>query len=231
MTSLVSPSFLKQKARQLKKEKSLSQSEALDEAARQQGFTNYKNYLNTLEANRHKSVPTRESLLKNIFDEKDIHQKEFLAISFIHNFNPPFAELFDIIKQFQSSQEAVQSVCGQSALQNDVQKYLLNYFIESKKDIQALPLKEGFIAKSVSVRSLAYKLDADLLCVSGKYHLEVEFETEVPGDRKHLPHFRRDPMFGEFEATIDKNKNVIIKNPSIGEEFDGRVYMSRFKLL
>jgi type II secretory pathway pseudopilin PulG len=58
--SLVSPSFLKQKARQLKKEKSLSQSQALNEAAQHFGFSNYKNYLNVLEGNQKQSNPPIE---------------------------------------------------------------------------------------------------------------------------------------------------------------------------
>lgn len=41
-------SFLKQRARQLKKEKSLRSCQALDEAARELGYSNYKNYLNVL---------------------------------------------------------------------------------------------------------------------------------------------------------------------------------------
>lgn len=49
--SIVSPTFIKQIARQLKKEKSLSQSQALNEAVRKYGFSNYRNYQKTLKDN------------------------------------------------------------------------------------------------------------------------------------------------------------------------------------
>lgn len=233
MKSLVSPSFIKQKTRQIKKEKSLSQSDALNEAVKEYGFSNYKSYLNALEKNR--TAPSADSSEKRlrfnaIFSEKDFSKSEHLAISFIHDFNPTFRELFEIINHFKFAAEGIEQVCQQSDLQNEVQKSLLNYFIESKSDIQALPLKEYFIAKSTSVRSLNYELIEDKIHVQGKYHLEFEFEMEVPDENKHLPHFRRDPMFGDFEAIIDKDMNITFENPSIGEEVDGRLCMGSFKL-
>lgn len=233
MKSLVSPSFIKQKARQIKKAKSLSQSDALNEAVKEYGFSNYKNYLNALEKNR--PIPSSDSSEKKlrfneIFSEKDSSKKEHLAVSFIHDFNPPFHELFEIINHFQYSAEAVEQICQQSNLQNEIQKSLLDYFVAAKSDIQALPLKEYFVAKSVSVRSLNYEFGESNIHVSGKYHLEFEFEMEVPEDGKHLPHFRRDPMFGDFEAVIDKDNNITFDNPSIGEEVDGKIYMGSFKL-
>lgn len=231
MTSLVSPSFIKQKARQLKKEKSISLHQAYDEAVAPYGFANYKNYLNALKAKSQPNLPlSREDLFKNIFLEKDVSKKEYLAVSFIHNFNPPFLEFLQIIEEFKTSGEVIQHLCSQSALQNDIQKSLLSYFLESKSDVQALPLMEGFVARNVSVRSLVYEFDHGYVLVSGKYHLEFEFEIEVPKERKHLPHFRRDPMFGTFEARIDKDKKITFENPIIGDEVDGRVYMSKFKL-
>lgn len=82
----------------------------------------------------------------------------------------------------------------------------------------------------MSVRSLNYELIENRIHVHGKYHLEFEFEMEIPENSKHLPHFRRDPMFGDFEAVIDKDKNITFENPSIGEEVDGSFYMGSFKL-
>ncbi len=68
--SLVSPSFIKQKAKQLKREKSLSQSQALNEAVQLFGFSNYKNYLNILEDNCKQSKVLINNLIKNISSEK-----------------------------------------------------------------------------------------------------------------------------------------------------------------
>ncbi len=229
MTSLVSPSFIKQKARQLKKEKSISLHQAYDEAVAPYGFANYKNYLNALKAKSNLPL-SREDLFKNILLEKDVSKKESLAVSFIHSFNPPFLEFLQIIKEFKTSEDVIQHLCSQSALQNDIQKSLLSYFLESKSDVQALPLMEGFVAKNVLVRSLNYKFSDGHIFASGKYHLEFEFEDKISEESKHLPHFRRDPMFGTFDARIDKDKKIIFENPIIGDEVDGKVYMSKFKL-
>ena len=50
--SFIPPSVLRQKAKQLKKEKSLSHHLALDGAAIYYGFANHKNYLNEAKVNR-----------------------------------------------------------------------------------------------------------------------------------------------------------------------------------
>ncbi len=125
--SLVSPSFLKQKARQLKREKSLSQSQALDEAAQQFGFSNYKNYLNVLEANLKQSKPAKEVLLKQIASEKNIYKKMDLAISSIFNSKIPFPEQLDILQLFQDSDDSdddydseKQAICEKLILSEDL---------------------------------------------------------------------------------------------------------------
>jgi len=228
--SLVSPSFLKQKARQIKREKSLSQSQSLDEAAKLQGFSNYKNYLNVLAASRKQSESSEEALLKSISLEKDISKKAALIISLIHKFKIAFQDFFAVLGQLQTSEEVVQSVCEKSTLKDDIQAAFLNYFRESKSDIQALPLKEHFLAKAVSVKDLTYEFVEGELHVSGNYDIEFEFEFEVPDEHKHLPHFSRDPMFGDFEVTIDKDKKMTFENPNIGEDDDEMLYMGPFKI-
>ena len=230
MTSVVSPSYLKQVARKLKKEKSITQSEALDEAAKQFDFSNYKHYLNSLEEKKKNSPPSKDMLLTAIFSESDMQKKESLAITYIHNFNPAFKILFKLVSEFKNSREAIQSVCSQSGLHNEVHASLLSFFLEARNEIQGLPLMEGFVAKHISIRSLDYSFKNGLICTTGKYNLEFEFEEEVPEFQKHLPHFRRNPMFGEFEVSYDENKKEIIENPTIADEIDGRIYKSRFKL-
>ncbi len=228
--SLVSPSYLKQKARQIKRERSISQSQSLDEAAKLQGFSNYKNYLNVLASSK-QSDSSKDSFLKAIFSEKDISKKAALTISSIHKFKNAFSDLFAVLGQIQDSEEAVQSVCEKSTLKNDIQAGLLNYFLEAKEDVQALPLKDHFLAKVVSVKELTYELVEDELRVSGNYDIEFEFEfNDVPDDMKHLPHFSRDPMFGDFEVTIDKDKKMTFENPNIGEDDGETVYMGPFKI-
>jgi hypothetical protein len=121
-------------------------------------------------------------------------------------------------------------MCEKLGLKDDIQKSLLNYFIESKDDLQALPMKEHFVAKEILVEDLEYEISDDVLRVDGNYVLSFKFEHEVPEEMKDMPHFNPQPMFGEFIMTIDKNKKIAIEEPSIGEEIDGQIFMGSFKL-
>ena len=76
MITLVSPTFLKQRARQLKaREKSLKQNQAYDQAAQEHGFSNYKHYQNVLKSSHKQSKPPIEEILKSIFLENDLSNK------------------------------------------------------------------------------------------------------------------------------------------------------------
>lgn len=232
--SLITPTFLKQKAKQLKKEKSISLYQAREEAAIQYGFSNYRHFLNEWESNRQpKSQSEIEALLKQLSSEKDMAKKLEIAIPFVQNNKMSFPEMFEIFEQFRSSAEAVQSVCENSFfLDHVVGTMMLEYFRVSKEDVQALPLKEHFIAKNVVVEDLECELITERLNVKGLYTIEFEFEhlSELEEDMKPMSHFNRDPMFGQFEMTIDRNKQVTIANPTIGEIDEDGVFMGRFKL-
>jgi len=180
--------------------------------------------------NHEQSESEKKNLLNEIFSEINISKKALLAISFLQKYKTPFKELFSILRQFERSKDALQLVGNSLNLEDDIQKFMLNYFIISKSDIQALPLKEHFIAKNVFVEDLAYEFKDDVLVVEGDYNLAFKFEHEVPDELKNEPHFNRDPMFGEFSMTIDKNKNISIEDLSIGEEIDGQIFLGSFKL-
>lgn len=232
--SLVTPTFLKQKARQLKKEKSISWHQALEETAIHFGFSNYRHFLNEWESNQHpESQSAIEALLRKLSSEKEMNKKLELAVPFLQNSKMSFPEMFDIFEQFRHSDEAVQIVCENSFfLDHVVGTMLLEYFRKCKEDVQALPLREHFIAKDVVIESLECGLITERLNVKGLYALEFEFEhlSELEEDMKHMPHFNRDPMFGQFDMTIDRNKQVTIANPTIGDVVDGKLFMGSFKL-
>ena len=212
--SLVSPSFLKQIARNLKKQKSLSQSQALDEASKHYGFSNYKNYLNTLEINRKQLASIKKVLLRTISLENNMSKKVELAVSFIKKFQVPFHDLLDIYKLFQRSKKDLQFICGQSNLQDEIQIYLLNDFrtIDGQAEIESL--YEYYRAKNLSLKDITYEIDGDMLCVDGMYDLTIEFNDDYKG----LPHFEDHSLFGSFEVTIDRNKKITLVNSDIGEE-------------
>ncbi len=231
---LITPTFLKQKARQLKKAKSISWHQALEETAVQNGFTNYRHFLNEWESNQQpESKSAIESLLRRLSSEKEMARKLELAVPFVQNNKMSFPEMFDVFEQFRQPAEAIQIVCENSFfLDHVVGTMLLEYFRQSKEDVQALPLKEHFIAKNIVIENLECELITERLNVRGLYTIEFEFEhlAELEDDMKHMSHFNRDPMFGQFEMTIDRNKQVTIANPTIGEVDEDGVFVGRFKL-
>jgi len=212
--SLVSPSYLKQKARQLKRDNSLSQSQALDEAARQFGFSNYKSYLNLLKANN--KLPL-EDYLKRMYAENDMLQKMDIAISLVQNYEISFQVLLEILKQFQDSQEAMRSLTEKSKLKNDIQSFLLDDLrADEGKEIEMYA--PYFSITQLSLSNLIYEIDEDTICVDGDYAIKLEFDGEIPEQYKDYPHFEVRSMFGNFEIEIDKNKNISIENSSIGHD-------------
>lgn len=231
---VVSRSFIKQRAKQLKKEKGISLHEAYNEAVRPFDYANYKHFLNESESNHRQQAQSKiEALLRKLSSEKEIARKLELAIPFVQNNKMSFPDMFDVFEQFRQSAEAVQTICRNSFfLDHVVNTMMLEYFRQSKGDVQLLPLKEHFVVKNIVVEDLECELLTERLNVRGLYTIEFEFEhfSDLEEDMKHLPHFNRDPMFGQFEMTLDRNKQVTIANPTIGEVTEDGPYMTKFKI-
>lgn len=207
--SLVLLSFVKQRARQLKKEKSLSQSQALDEAAKESGYSNYRNYLNLLDATHKQSKSLKDFLLQELSSESDMSKKIDLAVAFIQNPETPFQDLLDILKLFQYSKEALQFLCEKSNVKNEIHQDWLDYFLNGEG---AAEMDEYYVAKDISLSNLCYAIDEDLLCIDGSYDLTMKFEFEVEERYRGYPHFEDRILSGFFELTIDRNKKITVLN-------------------
>ena len=239
--SLVSPSFLKQKARQLKKEKSLTQNQALNEAARQLGYANYKNYLNFLKSNSKQLKLSKEDFIKKISAENVISKKMDLSIAFIQNFKPSFCEHLDILKLFQHSHELghhpefewlddVHFVCEKlNLMEDEIQKYLLNDFLTDEGKIEVDDTQQYAMAKEVSVRDLTYEIKENMLYVDGIYDLKTQFdfeafeaevEAEVSEEDRKDEYFDTQEQSGSFGVTIDGNENFTLVHSDIGWNSD-----------
>lgn len=231
MKTPVSLTFLKKLAKKLKKEKSLRQHQALDEASKQLGHSNYRNYLNISKANRKQPESDKEVLLKNIYSENDMSKKLELAISFIQNYETSFQNLLGIVKLFQHSEENLQFFCEKLNLKNKIQSYLLKDFLTDEGKAEIHFRQPYFIAKEISLSDLTYEIDDDMLCVDGNYYLKTEFEFEIdendPISKDNRFNDRK--LFGSFEITIDKNQKIIIVHSDIGEEFDGVFQTASFR--
>jgi len=214
--SVVSPSFLKQKARQLKKEKSLSQHQALDEASKQLGYTNYKNYLNISEIDFPRPRPATAADIHALWldKQKEMTKRLYAAQPLFDNFEISFQDLFSSLKENKKSKTTVQSICEESPLR----EYLELYFL-----IDALRDEEGeiddytpyHIAKKATLKNVSYKFKKDIIHVEGEYDLILEFGFGYDKGDKH-PTFEDEEMFGAFELTIDKDKNIVIDDQDIG---------------
>ncbi|OYZ11981.1 MAG: hypothetical protein B7Y39_18915 [Bdellovibrio sp. 28-41-41] len=217
--SPVSPSFLKQRARQIKKEKSLTQHQALDEAAKELGHSNYKNFLNILDMGQPQPKPATEDQMQALWlDKQKVMTKKLYAVQpLFENFKIPFHDLFNTLNENKNSKDTVQSICEKSALK----EYLELYFL-----IDALRDEEGeiddytpyHVAKKASLKNVIYKFKKGKIFVEGEYDLKLEFGFEYDKDDKH-PTFQDEEMSGYFELTLDSDKNISIEDMDIGHNF------------
>ncbi len=227
MKSIISPSFLKQKARQLKKEKSINQHQALDEAAKLYGFSNYKHYLNVLEMVSKRKV----AHFKNISFEKDLFKKIELTVNYIHNFKMPFHEQLEVIQLFHDP-AAVQSLCEKLGLmKGEIEQFLFNDFLTDEGKYEITFRAPHFIAKKLATSDLTYEIQDGVLCVDGQYILTTEFEYELDASDpiSKDERFNDRELFGHFEVRVDKNKKITIEHSDIGEEIDGSFSLASFR--
>lgn len=215
---LVLSSFFKQRAKQLKKEKSLSQNQALNETAKELGYSNYKNYLNLLKSKRNQSISFKDDLLKKISFETNMSKKIDLAVPFIQNPATPFQDVIDILKLFQDSEKDMQFVCEKTNLKNEIQQYWFNDYLTGEGEAEIYGFNEYYVAKDLSIKELQYRIDGDDICVDGGYDLTIKFgpELEDESDREKYPHFQDHLWWGDFEITINRNKEITVVNASFG---------------
>lgn len=215
---LVLSSFFKQRAKQLKKEKSLSQNQALNEAAKELGYSNYKNYLNLLISKRNQSISSKDDLLKEISFETNMSKKIDLAIPFIQNPATPFQDIIDILKLFQDSEKDMQFVCEKTNLKNEIQQYWFNDYLTGEGESEIYGFNEYYVAKDLSIKEIQYRIDGDHICVDGEYDLTIKFgfELEDESDREKYPHFQDHLWSGDFEISINRNKEITVVNASFG---------------
>ncbi|HGK7609086.1 TPA: hypothetical protein ACJ6J3_00090 [Legionella pneumophila] len=213
MITPVSPIYLKQEAKKLKKIQGLSMGKALDEVSKKLGFSNYRHYLNVYESNLKEPAPSKEALLKMISSERDMLKKMKIATSFIQQFKTPFRDVLNIINQFQHSRKAVQSICGKlNLMKKEIQSFLLNDFLSEEGQDEINFRAPYFIAKKIFISHLDYEINANALNVNGQYVLQTEFELELD----HNDPLSKDARFndrefeGSFRVEINKDKTITL---------------------
>jgi hypothetical protein len=222
MTTLISPRFLKQVAKKLKKGLGISHHEALDGASKMYGYSNYRHYLNILE----NSMPAKKVVLKNV------SKKIQVEIPFCENSQISFNEQLDILKLFQNSDD-MQSTCSKwNLMKEEMQSALFNEFLTEEGEYEIQFRYKYYIAKEISLSDLEYEIKGDTLCVDGGYDLKIKFdisEFEIPDHYKDEPHFKDRVLSGSFGIVIDRNKKITMPHLNIIEIMDGIVYAGTLK--
>lgn len=213
----VSPSFLKQKARKLKRQKTISQAEALDEAAIELGYSNYKNYLNASKANQNSPVQTEEALLLKISSEKQnaVTEKVDIYSSRISKLKQPTQELVSFLNETRPSENHTQSICDtKSELKEYIELHLLVDALEDDGG-EVDSYAPYHLANKVSLSDLKYRMNEGRLSVEGSYDLNLKFAFDHdPTDKDGF--FDDQEMFGSFELTIDGSGEITFENQDLG---------------
>lgn len=204
-------SVIKKRARQLKNENSLTWHQALDASAKEFGYTNYQNYKNISEANLRQYKSVMEIFLKDISLETDLSKKIELAISSMEKYETPLRDLFDILTQFQHSEDIIQTVCEKlSLMKNEIQLFLFNDFLTEEGKYELNFRAPNFIAKEISISELTYEFNDSVLYVDGNYILKTEFEFELDENDpiSKDERFNDREFEGSFGLEIDANKEI-----------------------
>lgn len=221
----VSPSFLKQEAKKLKKSLGISHHDALDEASRKFGFSNFKHFLNFSE----KYNSSKEVVLQEVSSKNDTAQKIELEIPGVQNSQIPFSEQLEILKLYQHSDD-FQSTCQKwKLMKNEIQASLFNEFLTETGEYEIDFRHPYYIAKKISLSDLRYEIKGNILSVDGDYDLRIKFNGIVPKSLKDEPHFKDRVLSGSFGIKIDKNKVITIPHLNIVQIEDGVVYAGTLK--
>lgn len=224
--SVVSLSVLKQKAKQIKKAKSISLHQALNEAAKAFGFSNYKNYLNALKE-QEMILETKKRVNEQLMagqKRTEIFKKLESLVLVLQKLKEPFGQFVDELMKNDYSDEEIQEVCGQNI---DLKKYL------ELKLLREFLLDEGadldseapyHIAKTVTLKNLSYKTadipnyiedDGNSLYVEAEYDLTLNcILGHEPGEMHPFVQDRH--ASGFVELVVDIRGELNIDNMDIG---------------
>lgn len=220
----VSPNFLKQKAKKLKKILGISHHEALDEVSKRFGFSNFKHYLNFSK----KIYPNDNFIIKEP-SAKIEDYKILLGIPDQQGSDLSFSEQLEILKLYKHSDD-FQSTCQKwELMKNEIQNSLFSEFLTAKGEYEIGFRHPHYVAKDISLSDLRYEIKADILSVDGDYDLRIKFNGEVPDNLKDEPHVKDRVLSGSFGIKIDKSKVITVIHLNIIQIEDGVVYAGTLK--
>ncbi len=70
----------------------------------------------------------------------------------MQNYEAPFRDLLNILKQFQNSEEAIQNVCEKlNVMEEEIRLFLFNNFLTEEGEYEINFRAPGFIARELSI--------------------------------------------------------------------------------
>lgn len=225
MITIVSPTFLKQEAKKLKKSLCISHHKALDETSKKFGFANFRHFLNFYEKSKSNEVNKKFSCKESslIIQPKALsHQDSKMS----------FHEQLEILNLYQHTDD-IQSTCKKwNLMKDEIQSALFNEFLTEVGEYEIQFRHPYFIAKEISLNELEYEIKGDMLCIDGEYDLSIKFDSDdIPEHYQEEPHFKDRMLSGSFGIKIDQNKAVTIHHLNIIEIIDRVVYAGTLKPL
>lgn len=166
-------SVLKQKARQKKREGSLTHQQALDAAAESFGFTNYKNYRSAAEKNRKKRISDRVSFERAMDQERDQKVRERIGSACLH-IEALKVRLKDAFPNLSDNRLTQENFEANSDLKVLIEQFLLTDFLEDKEGDTASE-NPYHVPKEAQVRELKFELNVDQLDVRGDIEVILDF--------------------------------------------------------
>lgn len=212
----VPQSVLRQKAKQIKRERLLSLHRALDEASIYFGFSNYKNYLNLSDLNREKREAYSVKCLEKLRSEKDSQiAKNLSAVtSFQQKFEEFMPKLISFLAKAQDAGRDIQLLCEkQPNLKSCIESHLLKEFLEDMGGVVD-DYAQYHLPKEVSVTNLTYRFAVEDLRIEGDCELKLEFAFSHTEDIED-EFFKDRSMHGSFDLSIDRDGFIIIDHLEI----------------
>lgn len=225
MITMISPTFLKQEAKKLKKRLGISHLKALDEISKKYGFANFRHFLNFYEKSKSSEACNEISRKKNSpIIHTDSHLYQIANLS--------FDKQMEILKLYQDSED-IQSTCKKwNLMKDEIQRALFNEFLTDVGEYEIQFRHPYFIAKELNLNELEYEIKGEMLCIDGHYELTIKFDSDdIPDNYKNEPHFKDRILSGSFGIMIDLNQAVTIDHLNIVEIIDGVVYAGTIKPL
>ncbi|HHS8262890.1 TPA: hypothetical protein ACTUT5_001746 [Legionella anisa] len=124
MITPISPTYLKQKAKKLKKSDNLSMCVALDEVSKVYGFSNYRHYLNVFESNQKQSknpildyIEYFKIQANNLIEDYKTQTPYFDDVieDYLYQYNPQHFDIDEIIMSFDVDQSSGGGACAAGA--------------------------------------------------------------------------------------------------------------------